>query len=221
MLEWPAAGKTSQGRIDGPAGKLQLEVAAPKESARGLAVVCHPHPQHGGSKDNKVVYSLARACREAGLIAVRFNFRGVGSSEGSYDQGEGETDDALAVARWALEQAKLDMSAQSLIWAGFSFGAAAALRAAPQQAAQGLITIALPTRYFENELPKPNCPWLAVYGDADEVVDSAQATARLTALSVPPKIETLSGAGHFFHGQLTELSDITSRYLTHWLEAAE
>lgn len=218
MLEWPATGKTSQGSIDGPAGKLQLDVAAPKGTARGLAVVCHPHPQHGGSKDNKVVYSLARACREAGLVAVRFNFRGVGASEGSYDQGDGETEDALAVARWALKQVKSDASVQHFIWAGFSFGAAAALRAAPQQAAQGLITIALPTRYFENGLPNPNCPWLAVYGDADEVIDSTQATATLSALSTPPKIEMLSGAGHFFHGQLTELSEITTRYLARWLD---
>ncbi len=216
MLDWPGAGKTSKGKVEGPAGSLEAEVAAPETPARAVAVICHPHPQFGGTKDNKVVYTLARACRDAGLIAVRFNFRGVGASHGSYDNGEGETEDALAIANWALQQS----GSQDLLWAGFSFGAGVALRAAMQKQALGLITVALPTRYFEKELPRPDCPWLAVHGDADDVIECEQALTDLGNLSKPPVTEILSGAGHYFHGRLTELGDTVGRHLPDWLNAS-
>ena len=209
----PEAGQTVKGSIEGPSGSLETEISAPEEAAGGVAVICHPHPQHGGTKDNKVVYTLARACREAGLIAVRFNFRGVGASEGVYDEGNGETEDALAVAEWALQQAE----SETLVWAGFSFGAGVALRAAMQKQPFGLATIALPTRYFEKDLPRPDCPWLAVHGDADDVVDTDAAIKSLNELSPTPEIETLSKAGHFFHGQLTELGEIIGKHLPRWL----
>lgn len=217
MLEWAAPGETTRGMLSGPAGSLQAEITAPEAAARGIAIICHPHPQFGGSKDNKVVYTLARACRQAGLVAIRFNFRGVGQSTGEYAEGEGETEDALAVARWALEQS----ANQTLLWAGFSFGAAVALRAAVQIQPLALTTIALPTRYFEANMPRPNCPWLAVQGDADDVVDSDAALTCLQGLKPPPNIEVLAGAGHFFHGRLTDLSQVVDGYLAQWLDASD
>lgn len=203
--------------MTGPAGELETEAGAPEGAALGVAVICHPHPQYGGTKDNKVVYTLARACRAAGLVAVRFNFRGVGESAGEYDNGDGETEDALAVADWALANS----SGTRLLWAGFSFGAATALRAAMQRKSIGLATIALPTDYFKQALPRPECPWLAVYGDADDVVEPQAAMSSLKSLDSAPEIETVAGAGHFFHGQLTELGDIVGQYLPAWLDASD
>lgn len=215
-LDWPRSGQTSRGSVMGPVGGLEAEASAPGGAALGVAVICHPHPQYGGTKDNKVVYTLARACRAAGLVTVRFNFRGVGKSAGKYDNGEGETEDALAVAEWALANA----NDKHLVWAGFSFGAAAALRAAAQCKPMGLVTVGLPTDYFKQSLPRPECPWLAVYGDADEVVDPQAAMVSLQSLDRPPDMETLAGAGHFLHGRLTELGDIVGRYLPQWLDAS-
>lgn len=216
MIEWPGYGETRQGELDGPAGKLQLEAGAPEGEEAGIAVICHPHPQYGGTKDNKVVFTLARACRAAGLVSLRFNFRGVGDSGGSYDAGKGETEDALAVADWAAKQTQ----GKHLVWAGFSFGAAVALRAAMQRQPAGLLTVALPTAYFEQKLPRPDCPWLAVYGDADEVLDPLAAMQSLDKLKPAPALETFAGAGHFFHGRLTELGDVAEGHVSQWLAAA-
>ena len=128
--------------ISGPAGALEtlLEVPAAGAPVGGFAVVCHPHPLHGGTMQNKVVHTLARALQEAGIATLRFNFRGVGASAGSYDEGRGEIEDALAViaygrARWP---------GAALTLAGFSFGAQVALLAAPSSAPARLITVAPP-----------------------------------------------------------------------------
>lgn len=212
MLEWPDAGGEDRGLIDGPAGTLEVDVSLPEHGPRGAAVICHPHPQYGGSLDNKVVFTLARAARESGLAAVRFNFRGVGKSEGAYDEGAGELDDARAVIEWA------GAAARGLVLAGFSFGAAIALRAAGGRDVRGLATVALPVRYFD-ELPRPDCPWLAVHGDADDVADCAEAVRRLEALTPAPEIEVLAGAGHFFHGRLSDLREAVAPRFREWAGA--
>lgn len=201
---WPAPGNSERLTIEGPAGTLELRVAAPARASvpQGVGVVCHPHPLHGGTMDNKVAYTLARACNEAGLVAVRFNFRGVGASAGSFDEGRGEGDDLLAVVRWAREQ----WPDARLALLGFSFGGYVALNNVVHTDAVQLVTVAPPLRYFAKDaVPAPACPWLVVQGDDDDVVDSSAVRERLRALAAVPRIEVLSGVGHFFHGHLIEL----------------
>lgn len=212
-VTWPLPGSSERLAIEGPAGALELLVSAPNEAVepQGVGVVCHPHPMHGGTLDNKVAYMLARGCNEAGLTAVRFNFRGVGASAGTFDEGKGEVDDLLAVATWSREQ----WPDARLVLLGFSFGAYVALRGAHRARPVQLITVAPPLRYFnDGEVPVPTCPWLVVQGDVDEVVDSRAVRERLQALQPAPQIRVLPDVGHFFHGHLTELRDIVVSSLT-------
>jgi hypothetical protein len=176
-----------------------------------VAVVCHPHPLHGGTLQNKVVHTLARAMQEAGAATVRFNFRGVGRSAGAYADGIGEADDALAVAAWARARWNCD----ALWLGGFSFGAAVALRAAATARPVRLVTVAPPVgRLITQQIERPACPWLIVQGDADELVDcaSVQRWARDYAPDAP-ELLVLEGAEHFFHGRLVELRSGVLRFL--------
>lgn len=209
VLEWPASGTKTQGLIDGPAGRLEVEVTRPKGDSSGLAVICHPHPQQGGTKDNKVVFMLARAATDSGLSAVRFNFRGVGDSQGRFDQGRGENDDARAVLAWALAESGAPLA----LIAGFSFGAAVALRLADANPPPALVTVGLPADYFAGTLPRPETRWLALYGGDDDVIDGPGAIAALQALTPPPDIALMTGAGHFLHGRLSELRTRVKQHL--------
>lgn len=200
------AGLNPQSRLlslAGPAGALEVVVDVPPEAAaRGVAVICHPHPLHGGTMDNKVVQTLARAFLQLGYRAVRFNFRGVGASGGQYDEGRGEMDDALAVIAAERDPAL------PLALAGFSFGAyvaaAAAARLPVAQAAERLVLVGTATSRF----PVPTVPadTLVIHGESDDVVP-LQATldwARPQALPVV----VVPGVGHFFHGQLSVLKSL-------------
>lgn len=211
MIEWPGPGEKTRGTVEGPAGAIEVAVETPAAEVRGAAVICHPHPRYGGTLDNKVVFTLARAARETGWAAIRFNFRGVGESEGVHDDGRGELDDCRAVLDWAAERTATDVP----VLAGFSFGAAIALRVAAERPVRGLVTVALPTAYF-TELPRPSCPWLAVHGDADEIVACDEAAGRLRALDSPPELRVLAGAGHFFHGRLSDLRNAIGPELSAW-----
>lgn len=208
-FDWPDAGKTTRGLIDGPAGAIQTTVSRPKTQADGFALVCHPHPQYGGTQDNKVVTTLTRAANELGLTAIRFNFRGVGDSEGSYDEGRGETDDARAVRDWACAAT----SEQPALLAGFSFGSAVALRLAHEQPAPALITVGFPAAYFESEIPRPDTRWLALFGSDDDVIDVQSAIERTRAVQPPPEVQIMDGAGHFLHGRLTDLRRRVSDFM--------
>jgi alpha/beta superfamily hydrolase len=154
--------------------------------------------------DDKVVTTVARALQETGISTVRFNFRGVGASTGTYDQGVGETADADAVASWGTER----WPGRTLVAAGFSFGAYIALRLAQLRALRHLITIAPAVQQFDvSGLAVPRCPWLVVQGDADDVVDPAAVVAWVKGLDPKPRLVVLPGVGHFFHGRLRELRD--------------
>jgi alpha/beta superfamily hydrolase len=157
---------------------------------------------------NKVAHTLARAFAALGAPAVRFNFRGVGASQGAYADGEGELDDAVAVIDWAARE----WPRAPLYLAGFSFGAAVALRAALERETRGLATIALPVARVPAELEAPSCPWLAVHGDRDEVVALDGVRDRLATFAPPPKLVVMEGATHFFHGKLTALADEVDRF---------
>ncbi len=201
--------------IDGPAGRLEALLEQPPAQSQlaapaAFGVICHPHPLHGGSMQNKVVYTLARACQERGMPTLRFNFRGVGASTGSYDEGRGETQDALAVvaagrARWPHA---------TLTLAGFSFGAVVSLMAAAAAAPSRLISVApAVTRFGLASMARPACPWLIVQGDADEVVDARATQAFAAGFSPPPQLVLLAGVGHFFHGRLDQLRDAAIAFL--------
>jgi alpha/beta superfamily hydrolase len=189
--------------IPGPRGELEALIDAPESGAHSqIAVICHPHPLHGGTMTNKVAHMLGKSFNAVGASAVRFNFRGVGRSAGEYAHGIGETEDALAVVDWARIRWP---SAQ--IWiAGFSFGGAVAIRAAAERQVQRLITVAPAVDRVEVSADKlPRCPWLVIQGDADEVVPAASVSSWLDSIPLSPDLVLLPGVGHYFHGKLNEL----------------
>jgi len=190
--------------LPGPAGVLETATAlpAPASARRGTAIVCHPHSQHGGSMHNKGVTIIGRSLRELGLATVTFNFRGVGASAGSYDDGRGEVDDLLAVAAWVRQVRPGD----ALWLAGFSFGSYVAARAADRLSLQQLISVAPPVNRWDfAALPPPGCPWLVIQGEADDVVEPAAVFAFIEALADPPALVRMPDTGHFFHRRLMDL----------------
>jgi len=198
--------------LSGPSGNLQamLELPALLTDSTPIALICHPHPPDGGSMTNKVVSTLAKAFVESGFCALRFNFRGVGQSEGHYDGGPGELEDALAVASWIKQQ----RPSAPLALAGFSFGAWVALLAAPSVSPRLMVSIAPPVgfRDFSN-MPSPACPWLAVQGLADEIVPADEVLAWLQARKPAPEIIAMPDTSHFFHGKLPPLREHVSVFL--------
>lgn len=190
--------------LRGPAGAIECAVDVPHGTHKRdiTMVICHPHPQHGGTMHNKVVTIIERSMRELGIRTVRFNFRGIGASEGSFDDGYGETDDLFAVVEWVRRTRPHD----ALWLSGFSFGAYVSARAASQLSLGQLISIAPPVdRYEFGNLPRPECPWLVVQGDEDDVVpvDAVQSWADRTV--PPPDLVVMHQAGHFFHRRLMDL----------------
>lgn len=201
-VEFPCAATLA---LQGPAGAIEALTAcpAPNKEAGATAVICHPHPLYGGTLHNKVVHTLARAFVELGLRSVRFNFRGVGQSAGKFANGDGETDDLLAVIEWVRVHRPQDR-----IWlAGFSFGAYVALRAAARAQVAGLVTVAPAVHLYDfAALQLPTCPWLLIQGEADEVVPVERVRAWLAGIAVRPEVLFVPGVGHFFHQRLNEVS---------------
>ena len=190
--------------IPGPAGTLELMIDLPEpgQERAGVAVVCHPNPPDGGTLHNKVVTMAARALSELGLAAVRFNFRGVGQSQGSFDQGRGETLDLLAVTDWVRKVRPND----ALWLAGFSFGSWVALQGARHLPVKQMISIAPPVglREFAGVLPPP-CPWLVVQGEIDDIVDPQAVYDWIDSLKDKPTLVRMPDTGHFFHRRLMDL----------------
>ena len=198
--------------IDGPAGRLEARVEDPSPGSgpRVLGVVCHPHPLYGGTMQNKVVHTLARTMQELAAPTVRFNFRGVGASEGEHDDGRGEVEDALAVIAWARAR----WACESLWLAGFSFGAAVALHACATARPAALVTVAPPVKRVPIELaPAPACPWLIVQGDRDDLVDYRAVADWARPFMPPARLSVVAGAEHFFHGRLHELRTAVAQFL--------
>jgi uncharacterized protein len=189
--------------IDGPAGRLQALLEMPRtQEAGGAAVVCHPHPEHGGTLENKVVHTLARAFVAKGFAALRFNFRGVGDSQGAFDEGRGETADALA----AVQEMRERYGGTELWLAGFSFGAAIAIRAAADVRAAGLVSVApAVSRVSGAEFSQPDCPWLIIQGDDDELVPVGDTIEWVNNLEPGPELHIFPETSHFFHGKLVRL----------------
>lgn len=205
--------------IDGPAGRLQAIFELPAEqTSLGCVVVCHPHPQHGGTMHNKVAHTLARAFVRMGFAALRFNFRGTEESEGVYDAGDGELADALAAIEWMRARFP-----EKALWvAGFSFGAAIAVKAAVATEVDGLISVAPAISRFASGLAtQPTCPWLIVQGDQDELVDVDETVNWVDGLEPGPELLIIPDGEHFFHGRLVELREAVVTFVSSADESQE
>ena len=204
--------------INGPAGRLEAayDQAEPEATAQPvLAVICHPLPTEGGTMHNKVVTMTARALRECGIDTLRFNFRGVGASEGAFDDGAGELDDLRTVVAWARAQ-----HPDKALWlAGFSFGAWVSLRGAVELGAAAVISIAPPVgRSWEFDgIALPDVPWLVIQGNADEVVDAAAVRDWVASLPSPPTLVEMPDTSHFFHRKLMDLRGALKNGVRGWL----
>ncbi|RZA31076.1 MAG: alpha/beta fold hydrolase [Lysobacteraceae bacterium] len=205
--------------LQGPAGSLEMAVdPADPGTARALTVIlCHPLSTEGGSLNNKVVTMAARSLRELGAATVRFNFRGVGHSQGSFDHGDGERQDLLAVVDWVRDQRPGD----ALWLAGFSFGAYVSLRAADQVQPEALISIAPPAgRWDFASLVIPACPWLVIQGEEDEIVEPQAVYDWIDTLKRKPELVRMPGTSHFFHRKLIDLRGALQHAVGPWLPAA-
>ena len=194
--------------IAGPAGAIECAIDAPTGAPRGTVVVCHPHPQHGGTMDNKVVQTLARAVVALGWRSVRFNFRGIGASQGAWGDGVGETDDALAVI------AAFAADGSPFMLAGFSFGAYVAAQAATRLDAgarpQRMVLVGPSTE--RQQMARVPADTVVIHGETDDVVPLAATLAWARPQSLP--VIVLPGVGHFFHGQLGLLKNVVVQELT-------
>lgn len=190
--------------ISGPAGQQELLISSPDAVRDITCIICHPHPVHGGTMHNKVVYMLASTLEACNVKTVRFNFRGVQKSEGVFDHGVGELDDLLNVTQWVKQHYPDDD-----IWlAGFSFGAFIALKANQLCYAKQLIAVAPPVGkpYFQ-DMPPIVCPWILVQGGQDKIIDADKVMHWAKEQMPPPEIIFMPEAGHFFHGQLVEMKN--------------
>lgn len=197
--------------LAGPAGSLEVALDRPPGQSRGTAIVAHPHPLHGGTLTNKVVQTLSRAAVLDGWTAVRFNFRGVGGSEGVYDEGRGELDDLLAVVAALAPEGPLCL-------AGFSFGAYVTSHAvqrlhAQQRDIQRLVLIGTAASRFD-VAPVPaelHARTLVVHGEQDDTVPLSAVMDWARPQVLP--VMVVPGGGHFFHGQLPMLRELVLRHL--------
>lgn len=191
--------------IPGPAGLLECALDQPTDIKIGaVAIVCHPHPLHGGTMGNKVVTTLSSTLQDLGMPVIRFNFRGIGQSEGEYANTIGELQDLYAVMEW-VQQA---YPQQKLWLAGFSFGSYISAMAASQRDVAQLISVAPPVKNFDFKSLGPiSCPWVVVQGEEDEVVPSEMVFEWVSSRKEHPVLIRLAGIGHFFHGHLMTLRD--------------
>lgn len=201
------------------AKKIQINKISQEELRESIdeewiAIICHPHPVHGGTKDNKVVHTLCRAWRDQGIYCIRFNFRGVGKSEGVFDNGQGEYADLCSVIDFVKNRYG---DHQKILLAGFSFGAYIAAKYASMHKIHALVLVAPPVQYIDFVKSEVfESPVLVIQGDADEVISYKLVLAwSEQGLNKPLsnlQIKILSQAGHFFHSRLAELKIIVQEF---------
>lgn len=204
--------QTRKFQLEGAAGAIEAvrDEPASDQPARGVAVITHPHPLFGGTMDNKVVQTLARAFVLCGWSAVRFNFRGVGASAGAHDEGRGETADLLALIEQVAPTGPLAL-------AGFSFGSFVASRALQAlwdtRLIEKIVFVGTAVaRFAVAELPLPaHERSLIIHGEQDDTVALASVLDWARPQSLP--VTVIPGSGHFFHGQLPLLKNLVVRHL--------
>jgi hypothetical protein len=190
--------------IDGPAGPLEVVLNLPAiapATLQGIALVAHPHPLQGGTLDNKVAQTLAKTFFALGYASVRFNFRGVGRSAGTFAEGIGETDDALAALAWARDRLGAGVA---IVLAGFSFGSFVQTRVAQSVACERLVLVGPAVGRFA--LATVPADTIVIHGEADDVVPLANVLAWARRQELP--VVVFPGCGHFFHGRLLQLQRI-------------
>lgn len=190
--------------VDGPAGALETDLNDPGEPRRGIALIAHPNPVQGGTKDNKVITTLAKTFFGLGYIAIRPNFRGVGQSAGSFDQGMGETEDILAVAQYARAR----YGELPLLLAGFSFGAFVQTRVAQTLSCEKMVLVGPAVNRFPAASVPPDT--LVIHGEVDDVVPLAAVLDWARPQQLP--LVVVPGGEHFFHGKLHLLAQIVQRH---------
>lgn len=213
-----AIGQILHINIPTPTGHLE-GILKPEEDdviPTWAVIICHPHPLYGGTMHNKVVFKVAQALQALGMPALRFNFRGVGHSTGSYDEGRGEQDDA----RYALEFLSRRYPGLPVIMAGFSFGSAVALRvAAIDDRVQAMIGLGVPARmlngYFLEGCHKPK---LIIQGTEDELAPYDLAAQWFEQVPAPKVMMAVQGADHFFQGRLEEVQAIITSFVRKLME---
>jgi len=203
--------------FNGPEGRLEGRYQHSRVPNAPIAVMLHPHPQYGGTMNNKVVYALYHGFARHGFSVLRFNFRGVGRSQGGYDRGEGELSDAAAALDWMQS---FNQSTSACWIAGFSFGAWIGMQLLMRRPEiNGFVSVAPPANAFDFTFLAP-CPssGLIVHGDQDEIVPSASVAKLVDKLRSQRNLEivyeTIPGANHFFHDRLAELDKVLDKYLT-------
>ena len=192
--------------VGGPAGRLEALLEEPEDqSPREAALICHPHPQHGGTMHNKVVYRIARGLRRAGAVTLRFNYRGVNLSEGAYDDGEGELDDARA----ALAYLRGRYPELPYTLAGFSFGSRIILRlGCAELGARRLIAVGFPSIYRERaSLESCTVPRIFIQSTHDQYGPLEEFKATVEALPEPKEMVLIEAQDHFFAGALEKLEE--------------
>jgi alpha/beta superfamily hydrolase len=197
--------------LPGPVGNLEVLTTRPAGNPKGIAIICHPHPLYQGTMRNKVVTMLAKTMQQLEFVTVRFNYRGVGKSEGSYGNLQGEIEDLLAIKAWVQEQLP-----EFAVWLlGFSFGSFICASVANQaHDVAKLISVAPAVDHADyQQLTAIRCPWLVIQGELDEIVSYQK--VRVFALHPPSPLTLVSmpRATHFFHGQLVELRDTIIKHV--------
>lgn len=196
--------------LQGLAGDIETLITRPDSLTEStpIVVISHPHPLYGGSMTNKVVHILAKSFTEMNAITVQFNFRGVGRSQGKYDEGIGEAEDLKGL----LEQLK-QWRPQAPIWlAGFSFGAYVTARAQSVVKAEKLLLVAPPVSMYPfAELKEIDVPWIVIQGGQDEVIDAGAVKDWVSKRACSPQLIWMEDAGHFFHGQLNNVKELLLR----------
>ncbi len=197
--------------IDGPAGRIELAVDAPEGAPAGIAYIGHPHPLYGGTLENKVTATLARAFAGMGWLAVRPNFRGVGASEGSHDHGRGETDDFLHVIDTAAQWLGIDTGSLPRALAGFSFGSFVAAQVATRLAPSASHLILVGAAAGKWPMPPVPAGTLVIHGEFDETIPLADVFDWARPQDLP--VVVMPGADHFFHRRLSTLKRLVCEHV--------
>ena len=191
--------------IDGPVGAIETVIDRPEGVPRGIALVAHPHPLYGGNLDNKVTQTLAKTFAELGYVAVRSNFRGVGASAGTHDDGNGETEDLMAVLQAARH--RLEMHEAPLVLAGFSFGTLVLSRLGKRVAVERMVFVGTAvTRGVIETVPEDS---IVIHGEKDETVPLNLVLRWAETMDLP--VVVISGADHFFHRRLHSIRNVIVR----------
>jgi alpha/beta superfamily hydrolase len=209
--------------LEGEAGKIEAILHLPKADivktpVQAMMICCHPHPLHGGTMTNKIVHIICKTFSKLGLPTLRFNFRSIGESQGKHDNGIGESKDLLILS----ELMHKTWPDRELWLAGFSFGSWIAANSAVAAKAKQLLSIAPPVKHFDfKKMQQPSCPWLVLMGDADEVVEPSEVYEWIADQQInKPELIRFPEAGHFFHGEMVNMSKTLEHHYQKMLQGS-